>query len=136
MSLLFIDGFDNYTHLPLKWPEQTRDSNMYIKQSIGRKGTAGLNIYSGTMVQTWSSEYIGYNFDPSEEIIIGFAFKKLISDYGYVELSFRYANDVETDGTMQNYIRLYDDSIIYRNADSSTEQGAINSLVFNEWNYL
>ena len=99
MSLLFYDGFDNYTYLPLKWDEYTNFSQFCIKPDVGRKGSSALCALSG---YTTISEYIGKILPTDQsDIIIGFAFKKVDPDYGYIEIAFLY------DEVIQSSVRLF-----------------------------
>lgn len=130
MSLIFVDGFDNYNWLPLKWDYYTYRCQSYITDGIGRNGTAGLRLYSGTK-NTY--DYIGKVLDEQpNEFIIGFAFKKVVSDFGYVRFSFR-----ESIGPYSHsYLDLFNDSITFKDWQQNNEFGSIKCLKFNAWNYV
>ncbi len=129
MSLIFFDSFKNYTFLPLKWEECTKDCQFYITEGVGRKGGSALSIYSGytDVYYDHLGKKLGGNY---EEIIVGFAFKKVKHDFGYIEIDF---NDGDT---IQSKIRLFNDNFMWYIADESIQQGLNYSLQFNEWNYF
>lgn len=129
MSLLFMDGFDNYSFIPLKWGEHNLLDYAYISSSASRKSYGqGLkftrNYYSSSLHMGLILEEV------QEELIVGFAFKKIYSDTGYLELAF---ND---GATKQAYIRLFDTNIVYNVGSDSSLEGSLGSLKYNEWNYV
>ena len=128
MSLLFYDGFDNYTYLPLKWDEYTNFSQFCIKPDVGRKGSSALCALSG---YTTISEYIGKILPTDQsDIIIGFAFKKVDPDYGYIEIAFLY------DEVIQSSVRLFNTNFYWIRGDSFDSYGKNFTLAYNEWNYF
>lgn len=74
MSVLFIDGFDNYTLLEDKWSDVYKGAS--IVQGIGKRDTAGLQIGS-----SYSSDntYLGLDIEDTDNLVIGFAYKKNLS---------------------------------------------------------
>ena len=129
MSLLFYDGFDNYTYLPLKWDEFTQYSQFSIKSGIGRKNDNALCAFSD--YTDISYDHIGKHLGTYQEtIILGFAYKKVKTDYGYIEIDFN------TGDTTQSKIRLFDTGIIWYKGDDSFNYGKEYVLKFNSWNYF
>jgi len=130
MSLLFFDGFNSYTFLPLRWEECTKDCQFSVKPNIGREGTnAALCIHSGFTDTNF--DHLGKNLEsPTETVIMGFAFKKIKSDYGFIEINFNKGEAV------QSKIKLYDTSFVWFNGTESINYGINYSLTFNDWNYF
>jgi hypothetical protein len=128
MALLFMDGFDNYNFLRLKWQENTRRSTFFIEDGVGRSGAAGLKIYADATADT---EFLGHVFENNlDHLVFGFAFKKIKVDGGYVRISF---NDGET---KQNQVDLYSTGIKWTLGDDSAESSVLSCLTFNAWNYV
>lgn len=129
MSLLFMDSFKNYTFLPLKWDEYTTRCRFYITEDIGRKGGQALRVYSNDTNLTYDhlGKELGYNCD---EVILGFAFKKVKEDIGFVEIDF---NDGDS---IQSKIKLFNTSLVWYKGDESIDYGANSVLKFNDWNYF
>lgn len=129
MSLIFYDGFNNYTFLPLKWEECTKDCQFSIKDNIGRKGDKALCAFSGTT-------YIPYEFlgkilpSPLDTFIIGFAFKKVKVDYGFIEVDFNFEE------TTQSKLKLFDSSIVWYKGNEAISYGVNYSLKSIAWNYI
>jgi hypothetical protein len=129
MSLIFYDSFKNYTFLPLKWDERTKDCQFYITDGIGRKGGQALRVYSDYTDINY--DFLGKNLNGNyEEVIIGFAFKKVKEDIGFIEIDF---ND---GGSTQSKIKLFNANFIWYNADESISYGLNNCLTLNDWNYV
>ncbi len=129
MSLLFFDSFKNYTFLPLKWEEYTKNCQFYITEGVGRKSGTALRIYSDFTDVNY--DHIGKKLDGNyEEIIIGFAFKKVKEDFGFIEVDFNDGNNI------QSKIKLFNESFIWYNGDETINQGVNYCLQFNDWNYF
>lgn len=129
MSLLFMDSFKNYTFLPLKWDSYTQYCQFYITDGIGRKGGQALRVYSDYTVTTY--DHLGkYLESNQEEIILGFAFKKIKYDIGWIEVDF---NDGDS---VQSKVKLFNTSFVWYKGDESTNYGINSSLNFDDWNYF
>ncbi len=130
MGVIFLDGFDNYTFLPLKWSECTTHNCASIVPNAGRDDVTQALQFTETYSE--SDQVLGHVFDYSlDEVIIGFALKKVSSDnMGYLELSF---NDGET---KQSYLRFYDNTVYYNNGDETNKQGMLGALILGDWNYF
>lgn len=76
MSVLFIDGFDNYTLLEDKWDEVYTGAS--IVQGAGKRNTAGLQI--GSSYSSYENR-LGLNLEDTNSLIVGFAYKKDISKH-------------------------------------------------------
>ncbi len=129
MSIIFTDSFQNYTYLPLKWEEHTKDCCFTIEPSVGRKGGYGLTATANYMDQTY--DHIGRVFDSTmEEVILGFALKKVELDTGYIEVMFNHVEET------QSKIRFYSNNFIWLKGDETIDYGMPKSLQFDEWNYI
>jgi len=74
MSVLFIDGFDNYSGLSDKWNKVYR--GVSIAQNIGKRDTNCLQVGSSYYND---NHYLSYSIEDTDSIIIGFAYKKNIT---------------------------------------------------------
>jgi hypothetical protein len=129
MSLLFFDSFKNYDFIPLKWEEDTRYSLFSIEPGVGRKNGAALTMTSAFTDRNYDhiGKYLNANY---EELIVGFALKKVKLDAGHVKLIF-------LDGdNEQSSLRLFDHNFSWYKAGSTSNYGLGHSLQFNDWNYV
>ncbi|MBV5347600.1 hypothetical protein JZU46_05230 [bacterium] len=129
MSLLFFDGFTNYTYLPLKWEECTKNNQFSIKSGISRTNDKALCIYSG--LTNLATDHLGKLLSSNvDTVIIGFAFKKIKADYGFIEIDFNVGD------TIQSKIKLYSTNFVWFKGDETINYGLNSSLQFNNWNYF
>jgi len=87
MSLIFIDGFDNYEHLALKYDIWGYTNLFTIVSGTGRRGTYGLEMIAKTL-DFADNLGLGRYIPASQGIITGFAYKKENSDAGGLQLEF------------------------------------------------
>lgn len=71
MSILFIDGFDNYSGLSDKWNKIYR--GVSIAQGVGKRNTNCLQVGSSYYND---NHYLSYSIEDTDSIVIGFAYKK------------------------------------------------------------
>lgn len=129
MSILFYDSFSNYEFLPMKYENVTSYSNFHIKDGIGRKGGQCLYSYSDFTIRNedFIQKDLNYNYS---EIILGFAFKKVNSDGGYLQIDFCDGDDV------QSKVKLYNNSCIWYNHDETESRGLSATHAVGTWTYF
>jgi hypothetical protein len=129
MSLLFFDGFKNYTFLPLKWDECTYNCCLYIKGSSGRQGgnvLAATTNYSEILLDFLQKNLPG----DTDEIIIGFAQKRLINSTDNLVISFCY-NDI-----IQSNILVSNIGVSWYTTSMYNSIGKNQVILLNTWHYI
>jgi len=129
MSLLFFDGFKNYTFLPLKWDECTYNCCLYIKGSSGRQGgnvLAATTNYSEILL-----DFLQKNLpEDTDEIIIGFAQKRLINSTDNLVISFCY------DDIIQSNILVSSTGVFWYTTNIYNSIGRNQVTLLNTWHYI
>lgn len=89
MSLLFLDSFDHYDDLALKWDSQFFGSNILPVQTQGRFTPGAVEIRGAGGGGHWTKSIV-----ESEEVIVGFAYLNLNADSWDASFRIGTASDV------------------------------------------
>jgi hypothetical protein len=139
MSLLWMDSFDNYEHLNLKydvWENNAGNNTQYtLVSGIGRRGNYGLRVYSHDK-NSFDSLGLGRSIPETNDVIIGFAFNPRHTDSGYLDL------ELINGETVQSKIKYRSEEISFTTPDDTILATHSNFDVFGrklitlqEWNW-
>ncbi len=129
MSLLFFDGFKNYTYLPLKWDEATTNCGLEIKDFLGRKTEGILAVISKD--NDLGVDFLVKKLESSfNEVIFGFAFKRVSSSIDCLSIA------LCLDTIKQSTIVLNNTGILWYTYDLYDSRGINYVFLLNTWHYV
>lgn len=129
MSLLFCDGFKNYTYLPLKWDDSATNCGLEIKNLLGRKFNGVLAVVSRD--NDVGVDFLVKNLGTSlDEVIFGFAFKRVLLSLDCLVISLCLGN------LQQNNIVLNNTGILWYTSNIYDSRGINYIFSFNTWYYV